>query len=255
MLVEVVTQEPQALVALRYPLTRIPDEWEIPEVPVPEAVAHDQLVAYLVALLTAWAGRTGQDILVARNLAVRWIESHPRVGIDPDVALIDPAPPNPKQLRSLKLWEPGCHAPRLAIEVVSENHPYKDYVVLPERYSAMGVGELWVLDPGGFGPRRLGGPTLIQQWVRDAGGTLVRSHSGDGPVYSEAVEGWLRADRERGVSISGDADGAGRWLTGEEEGQVHAEGRLEAERQRDEARRDAARLEAKLRAAGIDPDE
>ena len=245
MLVEAVTQEPQALVALRYPLTRIPDEWEIPEVSVPESVAHDQLLGHLVALLTAWARRTGQDVLVARNLAVRWIKSRPRVGIDPDVALIDPAPPDPIRLSSLKLWEPGCHAPRLAIEVVSENHPYKDYVVLPERYSAMGVGELWVLDPGSFGPRRLGGPTLIQQWIRDADGTLVRSHSGDGPVYSAAIDGWLRTDPTRGVCLSSDADGTQRWLTGQEQSDELLR----------EAEQRAERLAAKLREAGIDSDE
>ena len=32
MLVEVVTDNVQAVFALRYPLDRVPDEWEIPEV-------------------------------------------------------------------------------------------------------------------------------------------------------------------------------------------------------------------------------
>ena len=69
--VEVVTDNVQAVIALRYLLERAPDEWEIPEVPVPESVAHDKLVAYLVAVLSAWAEREGRKLLVARNLAVR----------------------------------------------------------------------------------------------------------------------------------------------------------------------------------------
>jgi hypothetical protein len=86
MLMEVVTDNVQAVFALRYPLERVPDEWEIPEVPVPESVAHDQLVSYLVALLSAWAERAGRQALVARNLAVRWVKERPRVGVEPDDA-------------------------------------------------------------------------------------------------------------------------------------------------------------------------
>ena len=274
----------KAWVALRYPLERIPDEWELPEVPVPESVPHDRLVEYLKALLVAWAERSGHSVLVARNLAVRWVEERPRVGIDPDVCIVDPDPPNSSQLASLKLWQPGCSAPRLAIEVVSANHPYKDYVVLPERYAAMGAGELWVIDHQLVGPRRLGGPFLIQLWAREPDGTLVRRYAGDGPVYSEVVGGWVCADPVRAIVLCSDESGQQPWLTlaeqrlseqsarsveaeqqrveaeqqraEAEQQRVEAEQqRAEAEQQRAEAEQRAASLAAQLRALGVEPTE
>lgn len=69
---EVVTDNAQAVVALRYPLERVPDEWEIPEVPVPESVSHEALVTYLRALLAAWTARNNHEVAIARNLAVHW---------------------------------------------------------------------------------------------------------------------------------------------------------------------------------------
>jgi hypothetical protein len=37
--------------------------------------------------------RAGRDALVAENLAFRWNERRPSIGVDPDVCLIEPAPP------------------------------------------------------------------------------------------------------------------------------------------------------------------
>lgn len=259
MLVEVVTDNVQAEFALRYPLERVPDEWEIPEVPVPESVSHASLVTYLEALLAAWAAARGHEVAIARNLAVRWVQARPRVGIDPDVAVIDPKPPAFESLRSLKLWEPGARAPVLAIEVVSPNHPYKDYALLPERYASMGVGELWVLDPGGFGPRRLGGPHFVQQFVRDDDGALVRRYAGSGPVYSRVVGGWVHRAPGTGVMLTDDTAGEQRWLTPHEtEAAARAQeaaARAAAEHARDETARRAERLAARLRELGIDPDD
>jgi hypothetical protein len=42
--------------------------------------------------------------------------------------------------------EAGAHPPRISFEVVSRNHPHKDYVALHERYAAMDR-ELVVFDP------------------------------------------------------------------------------------------------------------
>ena len=121
--------------------------------------------------------------------------------------LITPAPPDLVHLASLCTWKPGHVPPRLAIEVVSKNHPYKDYRELHERYAASGVGELWVL-----GPTALGGPVPIQQWMRRNNG-FQRMHFGDGPIYSESVDAWLWADP---IRLTEDAGGTRPWLTGEE---------------------------------------
>ena len=273
MLVEAVTDTVQTVVALRYPLDRIPDEWEIPEVPVPESVAHYQLVSYLHALLSAWAQREGRNLLVASNLAVRWVEDRPRVGIDPDVLLVDPHPPIGRDDASLRLWEPQMGPPLLAIEVVSQSHPYKDYRDIPERYAAMGVQELWVLDPGRFGPSRLGGPHLIQRFVREDDATLVRRYAGEGPCHSSVVDAWVCSGAEPGITVCADAASERPWLTGEEaerRARVEAERqcvdaeqqraeaeqqRAEAEQRRAEAEQRAKRLAQKLREAGINPDQ
>ncbi len=202
----------EAIVALRYAVRPVAEAWVLPEIPVPESHPHDLLLRYLVALLEAWARRTSLDAIVARNLALRWYEDNPRVGIDPDVALITPAPPEPLALSSLCTWKPGHVAPRLAIEVVSENHPYKDYRDVHEKYAASGVAELWVLDPLLCGPTALGGPVPIQQWMR-RDGAMERMHFGSGPFFSEAIDAWLWADP---IRITDDAAGAEQWLTGEE---------------------------------------
>ena len=188
------------------------DAWVLPEIPVPESRAHDLLARYLTALLEAWVKRAALDAIVARNLALRWDPARPSVGIDPDVMLVVPAPASPSELTSLCTWKPGHVPPRLANEVVSKNHPYKDYRELHERYAASGVGELWVLDPELHGPTALGGPVPIQQWMRRENG-FQRMHFGDGPIYSESVDAWLWADP---IRLTEDAGGTRPWLTGEE---------------------------------------
>ncbi len=45
---------------------------------------------------------------------------------------------------SLRTWHEDEPPPIVAVEVVSENTPRKDYVVVPEKYAASGVGELWI---------------------------------------------------------------------------------------------------------------
>ncbi len=116
------------MIELSYRLTPKTEAWELPEIPVPESHAHNLLVTYLFEVLSAWVEREKREALVVRNLAQRWMEAHPRVGLDPDVALIEPAPPDSKQLTSLCTGKTAHMAPRLAIEVVSESHPYKDYL-------------------------------------------------------------------------------------------------------------------------------
>ena len=207
-----------ALVAVRYEVPVVADDWVLPEVPVPESVPHRATAALLAQLWRAWVERTGRSALVAENLAYRWTERRPRIGIDPDVCLIEPAPPDQDSLKSLLLWRAGHSAPRLAVEVVSENHPYKDYDVVPDRYAASGVGELWVFDPELRGPRKRGGPHRLQLWAREEDGSFVRHFAGDGPVHSAALDAWafVTEDGDR-LRIADDEALTRRWLTIEEE--------------------------------------
>ena len=92
---------------------------------------------------------------------------------------------------SLRLWEPGHTAPKLAVEIVSESHPYKDYIDTPERASACGIAELWVYDPKLVGPKSRGGPHLLQVWSRNEAGQLIRGYAGDGPTHSPLFDAWI----------------------------------------------------------------
>ena len=220
---------------------------------MPESVAHDRTLDLLKALLAAWVARTGLSALVARNLAVRWDEAHPAVGVDPDVCVIAPRPPGADELTSLCTWKPGHATPILAIEVVSASHPYKDYVVAPEKYAACGVGELWVFDPRLEGPKHAGGPHRIQVWRR-VGDDFVREYAGEGPAWSHALEAWVFATAEGArLRVSEDEAGARWWLTAEEAARAATEqARSELAAARGETAAALARLaelEAKLRGA------
>ena len=98
-------------------------DWTLPEEPVPESVLHASVVDVLQLVLLRWIAATGLDALVATNLAVRWDARAPRTGLDPDLCLVVPRPPDAEALDSLRTWLPGHRAPALAVEVVSKNHP------------------------------------------------------------------------------------------------------------------------------------
>lgn len=191
--------------------------WELSGETMPESVLHDAVVTLLRAVLEVWAG-AHRPCLVARNLAVRWDESQPQVGVDPDIAVLKPPPPEGSSLRSLRTWDTGHRAPLLAVEVVSETNPRKDYVLAPDKYAASGTGELWVFDPLLSGPTSQGGPFRLQVWNRAGRGDFVRTYAGDGPVRSTALDAFLVVvDEGRKLRLAHDAAGTDLWLTGEEE--------------------------------------
>ena len=205
-----------AATSIRYAVSPPRVGWELTEETMPESVLHDEAVAFLKALLTAWASRSG-GMQVARNLAVRWSEVNPRIGVDPDVCVLSPPPPEGNGLRSLRTWEVGHAAPLLAVEVVSETNPRKDYVVAPDKYAASGTRELWIFDPLLAGPASHGGPFRLQVWVRTEEGTFTRVYAGEGPVRSETVRGYLVVvDEGRKLRITEDASATAFWLTAEE---------------------------------------
>jgi Uma2 family endonuclease len=228
-------------VAVQYSLPVSLPEWELPEVPVPESPDHDRFAEHLTAVLRAGLRRFGKPGVVHRNLAIRWDREHPKVGVDPDVCWVASPPadwPSEERWDSLRLWLTDGAVPPLAVEVVSRHHPYKDYVRVQDKYAAVGVEELWVCDPGRFGPKALGGPVLLQVWCRSPSGVLTRRHFGDEPVRSSLLGAWLFPQARDHLIIANDADGRDRWRTAEEAERERAD----AER----ARADAA--EARLRA-------
>jgi Uma2 family endonuclease len=233
-------------VELRYRIDGTSMDWELAEEPVPESRPHDLASDTVKLLLSAWVARTGRRLEVGRNLAVRWDEANPKVGVDPDVYVIEPTPEG-DALPSLRTWEEGHHPPILAIEVVSGSNPSKDYVSSPEKYAASGTGELWIFDPQLAGPRAHGGPVRIQIWRREDD-TFSRIYAGSGPAWSPAIGAWIFAVAEGGLlRIASDEAGTDWWMTGEE---AERAGRDAERAAKEEALRRVAELEARLAGRG-----
>jgi Uma2 family endonuclease len=242
-------------VLVQHRIAGFSENWTIEDLPVPEGAWHDRALALLIALLDHWIGRTGRDAAAFRNLAVRVREDRPNVGFDPDVIVVEPAPPGARELSSLRLWEPGHAPPALVIEVVSPGHPYKDYADTPDRCAALGVRELVVFDPMLAGPRAFGGPHLLQGWRRTDIGTFERVTAGDQPFASEVLGAFfVPADSSRLLRISSDEGSARQWPTAEESERAAKEAERaakESERaQKERALARIAELEAELSRRG-----
>jgi hypothetical protein len=149
-------------VVLRYPVMPRFEDWVIPEAAVSESVPHSEAARALELVLVAWAKRSTQAVAIARNLAIRFYQERPQLGIDPDLCVLVPPPPRFEELSSLCLWKEGHQAPPLCIEVVSRTHPNKDYTTIQDRYAAMGGQEVVIFDPLLAGPRVFGGPVPLQ---------------------------------------------------------------------------------------------
>jgi len=237
-------QQRDAQIVYRVPRTR--RGWELPEETMPESVPHDEAVELLKAILSWWA--RGRDrVQVARNLAIRWDAAEPRIGADPDVCVLSPAPAE-RDLRSVRTWA-GHAPPLLAIEVVSETNPHKDYVVAPDKYAASGTRELWIFDPLLAGPTSHGGPHVLQVWHRDGEGRFVRSYAGDGAAYSEALAAYVvPLAAENKLRLADDEGGARLWPTAEEAERAAKE----AERAAKEAERAAKEAERAAKEAALE---
>ena len=108
---------PRSSVGVRYSVPSQRPDWELSDERVPESVLHDEAAQLLKTILRAWANRKG-DAFIGRNIAVHWDKEHPRHGIDPDVAVFSPAPPDPMGITSVRTWKDGYEPPNLAIEVI-----------------------------------------------------------------------------------------------------------------------------------------
>ncbi len=215
--------------------------WVLEDEQVPISAAQDDASTVIASTWREWARREGRAVRVRRDLAVRWDEQHPRVGVDPDVCLLEPPPATvDAELTSLRTWEPGNHPPRVSVEVVSEGNAAKDYDLGPRKHAASGVGELWVFDPQRFGPDVDGGPWRLQVWARGRRGEFRRVYAGDGPAWSEYFRAWLVVSPD-GMSLRlADDEAATRvWPT---EAEAAEAARAESERERAEKERALARL-------------
>jgi Uma2 family endonuclease len=236
-----------------YEVLGTPERWVLPEGKVPESALHDRAIDVARRQLDAWIGRSGRDAIVYRDIAVRWVKKLPRIGFNPDLCLVEPTPREADALDSLLLWEPNRVPPRLALEVVSKNHPYKDYAETPDKCAAAGIPEVIAFDPHLAGPRAGGGPHRLQIW-RATGDRTQRTYAGPGPAWCATLDAWVHVVEDgKRVRFADDEAGNAVWPTDAEAERAEAERqRAEAERQRAEAehqRAEAERFRDEARAA------
>lgn len=209
------------------------DRWVLSEENMPEATNHRDITDLLKLILLAFAAKNRLNALVAANLACRWDRDNPSFGVDPDIALIEPAPPGAGALSSLRTWVEGHVPPRFAVEVVSATNPNKDYEAAPAKYGALGAGELVIFDPQCFGPAGTDGPHVLQVWRRTGDRpAMVRVYAGDGPAFSTQLNAWLVPVPEGKLRIADDERGRSLWPT-------EAETEAEARKHEADARRQA----------------
>ncbi|MFO0604872.1 MAG: Uma2 family endonuclease [Polyangiales bacterium] len=234
---------PLSATRLVIPVPPTLDRWALEEDDVPETVLHERVIGLLLAIFNAWIVRASRDALAGSNLALRFDAAQPQRGVDPDVYLVEPAPPEGERTTSLRLWEAGHHPPRVAVEVVSESTARKDYDLEdgPARYAAAGVKELWVFDPLLLGPNTAGGPWVLQVWRRSPKGSFRRVYQGAGPAYSRELRAWLVVtDGGTRLRLAEDAAGKRLWPTLEEEERAAKE-RERAAKERERAAKERER--------------
>lgn len=228
-MIQSVANSGETALTYTYTVPRSRPGWELYEGTMPQSTSHEATVELLRAVFRPWVDARGGRIHY--DLAIRWVEEDQRIGVNPDLSILIPPPPDLDEIESVCTWMKGHEPPLLAIEIVSETNPLKDYSIAPEKYAASGIQELWILDPRLFGPKSHGGPFRVQVWRRDEQG-FRRIYEGDGPVYSPAVAAYLVATADgRRFRLANDAALTDFWLTREEAMLV----REEAMRAREEA--------------------
>jgi Uma2 family endonuclease len=234
---------PTRRVRLSFEVEARTDLFLLDEDDMPESPLHDQIIDLLKFILAAWAARAGRDVLVARNLACRHDPSDARVGVDPDLCVVEPAPSDLDTLKQLRLWD-GHAAPWLGIEVVSGSTADKDYHDAPVRYAVLGTHELWVFDPLREGPSDTGGPFVLQVWER-RGARMERIYAGNGPAQSPGLDAWLVVtDGGRKLRVADDAGGQKLWPTeAEAKEQQRAQEQKRAQQEQARAQQERERAE------------
>ncbi len=218
-----------------------------------EDMPDTQLHASIIQLLLLVLDHRFRDrnALVTTNLPCRWEPEDERVGVNPDVILVEPAPPGGETMaiESLRVWLPDHPPPKLAVEVVSKTNPEKDYKEGPARLSRLGAEELWIFDPDLHGPPldELGGPFVLQIWRRpDTGGPMQRIHAGDTPAHSPVLDAWVVTTNDgKQLRIADDADGTRMWPTRGEAAEERAVAEAKARKAETETRKaETARADA-----------
>jgi Uma2 family endonuclease len=167
-----------------------------------------------------------------------------RVGVRPDGYIL-PGNPTERNFERWPAYDPSVPAPLFAFELVSESNWEKDYLDAPEKYTALGVNELMLVDPLAAEGKSPANPAYVFQLYRKGNGArLERVYAGAGPVFSEETNVWWRLEGGR-VVLSRDKEGRARVLTREEKNGKRAEAESLARQAAEEGKRKAEEAKRK----------
>ena len=218
--------------------------------PVEEKVGQDSLQTLIVELLRPlierWLAGLGTPAFVGADQFIFYKQYDPSKVVAPDVYVLPGVPPT-RRVKSWKVWKTGI-APSLALEVVSQDEPYKDYVDAPERYRELGVKELVIVDPDSErSPDRVRWQRYRKLKLR---GFVRVEVTNEDRIHSRVLGCWLRVVGEGGgarVRLATGPSGEELFPTAEEAERASKE----AERAAKEAER-AAKEEALRRIAALE---
>ena len=188
-----------------------------------QGAAHADAVRIFVSVLEGLVATQQRRAYLGWDVFVEWDSNDARARVSPDAFLLDGEGPEirPSLWRT---WEPGCEAPRFALEVVSFKSRTKDYETSPLKYAALGVEELAIFDLAPRGDEAF----TFQLYRRSPRGQFLRVYAGAGPVESAVLGAWLVATKDgQLVRLARDAEGAELVPTAEERAAA-AEARAQA---------------------------
>jgi Uma2 family endonuclease len=194
------------------------------------------MIDLLEALKTYFAAQP--DVYVSGNLMCYYEENNPKVSISPDVFVVRGAAKHERRI--YKFWEEP--APNVVLEISSKKTRKEDFGKKKELYAWLGVREYFVFDPDAklrapLRVFRLHGKAYVEEMV--IGNRVLSSELG---LELVLIEKTLRLFNPRTQEFL-------RTPAEEATARQQAEARAEEEAAR------AARLAAKLRALGLDPEQ
>jgi len=212
--------------------------------PLSNDTEHLNWITFVKNGLEDWYGDRN-DVFIAADLLWYPVEGRPDISKAPDVMVVLDHPAGPRS--SFKQWEEKGRSPNVVFEFISKSNTAEEMMDKLEFYSEMGCDEFFVYD------YRRG---KISLFARSNGEGLTQRFAGsDGTMVSACL----------GMTLGLDLDGKlwvrrpdGRLLETQREISRRADAeaeRADAEAERADAEAEkAARLAARLREMGVDPD-
>ena len=214
--------------------------------PLAETSVHvDAIIDAVVILRQLLAERA----IVLADQFLYYAQGFPKLRVAPDIMVIFDVPPGARD--NYKTWEEG-QVPAVIFEITSEGTRKQDQEAKKTLYEQLEVQEYWLFDPKGeWIPEQLRGYRL-----QDDGYAAIADGRSE-PLQLRlqvdgALIGFYREDTGEKLLAPGELVQA---LRAETLARQSAEERAERERQRaDRAESQVARLQAQLKALGVNPD-